>query len=46
MDKEITIEKIVYLLRTDNLMFKSVVNYINSARKGCLDDSTRSEVKK
>ena len=38
MDREIIIEKIVHLLRNDDLLYKSVVGYINAARKDCLVD--------
>ena len=36
MDREIIIERIVNLLRNDDLLFRSVVGYINAARKDCL----------
>lgn len=38
MEKEVIIEKIVRLLRSDDLLFKSVVGYVNAARKDCLMD--------
>lgn len=36
MDKDIIIERLVDLMRKDDLLYKAVVNYVDAAYKGCL----------
>ena len=36
MHKDVLIERLVYLMKQDDLLFKSIINYTNAAYKGCL----------
>lgn len=36
MEKDIIIERLVNLMKKDDMLFKAVVNYVDSAYNGCL----------